>query len=159
MTEKQFENRPNKSNVLERENLDLSEELDYYKTKCASLETGLFQADKENEDMRRLINNISLQRDEFHRGARENANRVGKLKKENEELKLLIQNWEALDEEKDEQLNKQNQTLKKLVKENERLKQIINDKEVEWLRDNTVWEQMPTSKRTVTKTTFGDKND
>ena len=66
----------------------------------------------ENEDMRRLINNISHQRDEFHHGARENANRVGKLKKENEELKLLVQNWEALDEEKDEQLDKQNQTLK-----------------------------------------------
>lgn len=41
----------------------------------------------ENEDMRRLIDNISLQRDEFLRGARENANRVGKLKKENEQLK------------------------------------------------------------------------
>ena len=40
-----------------------------------------------NEDMKRLINNISLQRDEFHRGARENANRVGKLKRENKELK------------------------------------------------------------------------
>ena len=40
-----------------------------------------------NEDMKRLINNISLHRDEFHRGARENANRVGKLKRENKELK------------------------------------------------------------------------
>ena len=45
----------------------------------------------ENEDMKRLIDdmirlrdNISHQRDEFHRGARENANRTGKLKKENE---------------------------------------------------------------------------
>ena len=74
-------------------------------------------------------------------------------------LKLVVQNWEALDEEKDEQLNRQNQSLKKLVKENAQLKQLINDKEVEWLRNNTVWEQMPTSKRTVTKTTFGDKND
>lgn len=74
-------------------------------------------------------------------------------------LKLLVQNWEALDEEKDEQLDRQNQALKKLVKENAQLKQLINDKEVEWLRNNTVWEQMPTNKRTVTKTTFGDKND
>lgn len=32
---------------------DLSEELDYYKTKCASLETGLFQVDKENEQLRK----------------------------------------------------------------------------------------------------------
>lgn len=45
------------------------------------------QLKSENEDMKRLINNISLQRDEFHRGARENANRVGKLKRENKELK------------------------------------------------------------------------
>ena len=44
----------------------------------------------ENEDMRRLINNISHQRDEFHHGARENANRVGKLKKENEQLRDFI---------------------------------------------------------------------
>ena len=116
---------------LKKENLDLSEELDYYKAKCASLETGLFQADKENRQ----------------------------LKIENNSLKLLVQNWEALDEEKDEQLDRQNQSLKKLVKENAQLKQLINDKEVEWLRNNTVWEQMPTSKRTITKTTFGDKND
>ena len=34
-----------------------------------------------------------------------------------------------------------------------------SDKEVEWLRNNTVWEQMPTSKRTFSKTTLGDKND
>lgn len=74
-------------------------------------------------------------------------------------LKLLVQNWEALDEEKDEQLDKQNQKLKKLVKENKQLKQQLNDKETEWLRNNTVCEQMPTNKQTITKTTFGDKND
>ena len=33
---------------LEKENLDLSEELDYYKTKCASLETGYIQEQDEN---------------------------------------------------------------------------------------------------------------
>ena len=67
----------NQNEELKKENLDLSEELDYYKTKCASLENGLLQS----------------QRD------------------------------------------------------------------VEWLRDTTVWEQMPTSKPTVTKTTLSDKND
>lgn len=56
----------------------------------------------ENEDMRRLINNISLQRDEFHRGARENANHVGKLKKENKKLKSIIKEvTELLSEEVD----------------------------------------------------------
>ena len=36
------------------------------------------------------MQNTSDQRDEFYRGARENANRVGKLKKENEQLKKRI---------------------------------------------------------------------
>lgn len=41
-----------KNKKLQKENLDLSEELDYYKTKCASLETGLFQADRENRQLK-----------------------------------------------------------------------------------------------------------
>lgn len=45
------------------------------------------QLKSEKEDMQILINNISDQRDEFHRAVRENANRVGELKKENEDLK------------------------------------------------------------------------
>lgn len=53
------------------------------------------QLKSENEDMRRLINNISYQRDEFHHGARENANRVGKLKKENEQLKEHLSTWRS----------------------------------------------------------------
>ena len=40
---------------LKKENLDLSEELDYYKTKCASLETRLFQADRENGQLKEKI--------------------------------------------------------------------------------------------------------
>ena len=105
--------------------------MDYYKAKCASLETGLFQADRENNQLKMGVDS----------------------------LKLLVQNWEALDDEKDEQINRQSQTLKKLIKENAQLKQLINDKEIEWLRNNTVWEQIPTNKRTITKTTFGDKNE
>ena len=61
----------------------LEKELNRIKNKNEGLKS-------ENEDMRRLINNISHQRDEFHHGARENANRVGKLKKENEQLKQRI---------------------------------------------------------------------
>lgn len=75
---------------LKKENLNLSEELDYYKAKCASLETGLFQADKENKQLKMGIDS----------------------------LKLLVKNWEALDEEKDEQIDRQSQALKKLKKEN-----------------------------------------
>lgn len=95
---------------LKKENLDLSEELDYYKAKCASLETGLFQADRENNQLKMGVDS----------------------------LKLLVQNWEALDEEKDEQLDRQNQKLKKLIKENAQLKQLINDKEIEWLRKKVI---------------------
>lgn len=45
---------------------------------------------EENEQLKTQLQNTSDQRDEFHRGARENANYVGKLKKENEQLKKLI---------------------------------------------------------------------
>ena len=45
---------------------------------------------EENNELRLQLNLCSDQRNEFHRGARENANRVGKLKKENEQLKSFI---------------------------------------------------------------------
>ena len=38
---------------------------------------------------------LKIEEVEFHRGARENANRVGKLKKENEQLKHSIKCLEA----------------------------------------------------------------
>ena len=41
----------------------------------------------ENEQLKTQLQNTSDQRDEFHRGARENANRVGELERENEQLK------------------------------------------------------------------------
>lgn len=44
---------------LKKEKLDLSEELDYYKTKCASLETGLFQTDKENRQLKSTIKEVT----------------------------------------------------------------------------------------------------
>ena len=50
---------------------------------------------EENQELRLQLNQCSDQRNEFHRGARENANRVGKLKKENEQLKHSIKCLEA----------------------------------------------------------------
>lgn len=47
----------------------------------------ILKLEKENEQLKFQLQSTSAQRDEFYRGARENANRVGKLKKENEELK------------------------------------------------------------------------
>lgn len=45
---------------------------------------------EENNELRLQLNLCSDQRNEFHRGARENANRVGKLEKENEQLKKVL---------------------------------------------------------------------
>lgn len=49
---------------------------------------------EENEELKTQLQNTSDQRNEFYRGARENANRVGKLEKENEQLKQLIKKLE-----------------------------------------------------------------
>lgn len=38
---------------LEKENLDLSEELDYYKAKCASLEVGMFNLEREYDKLKK----------------------------------------------------------------------------------------------------------
>lgn len=60
------------------------------------------------------------------------------------------------DREYAERLYKRNQQLEQ---ENKQLKQQrLIDKEIEWLRNNTVWEQMPSSKRTFTKTQYFSKN-
>lgn len=61
---------------LEKENLDLTEELDYYKTKCASLETGYIKAEDENWRLEKT--NMEF------------ANELGKTIDENEQLKQSI---------------------------------------------------------------------
>ena len=43
---------------------------------------------EENKEIKIQYDNLKAQRDEFYRGARENANRVGQLEKENKELKI-----------------------------------------------------------------------
>ena len=48
---------------------------------------------EENNELRLQLNLCSDQRNEFHRGARENANRVGKLKEENKQLKQKLDDW------------------------------------------------------------------
>ncbi len=58
---------------------------------------------EENNELRLMLNSCSDQRSEFHRGARENANRVGKLKKENEQLKSDLKDCKKL---KTKRLNK-----------------------------------------------------
>lgn len=77
------------------------------------IEELLNELNDENEQLKFQLQNTYDQRDEFHRGARENANRVGKLEKENEQLRhdatILIQS---------------NQDYRK---ENEQLKERINE--------------------------------
>lgn len=79
---------------LEKENLDLSEELDYYKTKCASLETGLFQADRENEQLKtdnnRLVNETAKIVAEHHKKVFELID-----KKLNEDKKIYKMTYES----------------------------------------------------------------
>ena len=72
---------------LEKENEEL-------KSNCKNYEwyKQYKQLLNENEQLKTQLQNTSAQRDEFGRGARENANRVGKLKKENEQLKQFQTN-------------------------------------------------------------------
>ncbi len=62
-----------KNKQLEHQLLDLSEELDYYKAKCASLETGYIQEQDENWKL--------------EKSKMEFANELGKTIDENEQLK------------------------------------------------------------------------
>lgn len=52
-----------------------------------SIVNKLNELTEESEQLRLQLNLCSDQRNEFHRGARENANCIGKLEKENEQLK------------------------------------------------------------------------
>ena len=70
---------------------------------------------EENEQLKIQLQNTSDQRDEFHRGARENANRVGKLQKENEQLKMKKDNLikiSAMTQVRNDKLSKENKELK-----------------------------------------------
>lgn len=49
---------------------------------------------EENKEIKIQYDNLKAQRDEFYRGARENANRVGQLEKENKELKYHLNRTE-----------------------------------------------------------------
>lgn len=106
---------------LEKENLDLSEELDYYKTKCASLETGLFQADKENERLK------SICKDHRDHAIDFKADCV-RLEKENEELKENCKNYNWYKQ------------YKTLLNENDELKQELfeESKELLWVTSSEI---------------------
>lgn len=89
-------------NTLSDENEQLKSRIEYLERKIerernsnatqerkwqTEAENQINELSEENEQLKILLDNISAQRDEFHRGARENANRVGELEKENEQLK------------------------------------------------------------------------
>lgn len=91
---------------------------------------------------------------------------LNELHEENEYLCEKIKenewHWNTIDEDKDVWMYK----CKKLEEENEQLKtqlkdceKRVTDKEVEWIRENTVWEQMPSNKRTYTSTIYHRRND
>ena len=131
-------------NVLD----EVFDDVDYYYEKCIRL-------NKENEQLKHRLA-ISEKANFVTALAKENE----QLKKENNELKLLVQNWESLDDEKDSQLDKQNNALKKLKKENQLLKErLAEQNDIEWLRNNTVWEVMPSNRRTFISTIYHRRND
>ena len=51
---------------------------------------------EDKQDLQIMLNQCRDQRNEFHRGARENANRVGKLERENERLTNRVLECEAI---------------------------------------------------------------
>ena len=98
------------------------------KGKCSALEI-------ENEQLKFQLRNISDQRDEFHRGARENANRVGKLEKENEQLQhdatiLILSNQDYRKE--NEQLKEDNNALIHLLENQSMIIQELHSKLLEY---------------------------
>ena len=95
----------------------------------------------ENEQLKMQLQNTSAQRDEFLRGARENANRVGKLKKENEELKSelnkqteITTNLGDFREFITKEQVKLNKDYNRLKEENKKLKQSKKGQELEIVR-------------------------
>ena len=90
---------------------------------------------EENEQLKTQLQNTSDQRDEFHRGARENANRVGKLEKENGQLRhdatiLILSNQDYRKE--NEQLKQRND---RQTKQLDRLYHLIEEKDWRTLTD------------------------
>ena len=88
MTEKRFECDKGSRIIIDNET-----KLHYIMTldwECRLITKLLNHFSEENEQLKFELQSTSDQRDEFHRGARENANRVGKLEKENEQLKKVL---------------------------------------------------------------------
>ena len=101
MTEKRFEVVMNEFDEVEyimdkamMEDRDFAEFIDFVEDVC-----------KENEQLKFQLQNTSDQRDEFYRGARENANRVGKLEKENEQLKEELKELKIDNKAKDDAID------------------------------------------------------
>ena len=85
---------------------------------------------EENQELILQLNQCSDQRNEFHRGARENANRVGKLEKENEQLKsenMMVTGANKILKENNKRLKEEIKDFQDLLagKEEELLKPII----------------------------------
>ena len=75
------------------------------------------------------------------------------------EKRFTSDKWQVYDKDKVITVDETVELLNMLHEENEefkqQLKQILSRKDgLEWLRNNTVWEQMPTDIRTFTKTSY-----
>lgn len=95
----------------------------------------LNELNEENKKIKTQYDNLKAQRDEFYRGARENANNVGQLEKENEELKQSIHDWQGSYDELYEdnlELEKENKEFKSILQD---MGLIMSNEEVKNVRD------------------------
>lgn len=120
-----------KLNALNEENEQLEEAREYYQENFLTMKTERNQFKRENEQLKLQMLNIEEDMDYFKSKA--SSLEEGYIKLQDQEIRL----------------KKENGQLKAQLKDCEKR---VTDKEVEWLRNNTVWEQMPSNKRTYTTT-------
>ena len=98
----------------------------YHDSRASLLEivNELNELDEKNKEIKTQYDNLKAQRDEFYRGARENANHVGQLEKENEELK---QQLDSLQTKKNLSSIHTHKKITGLMEANKELKQSISD--------------------------------
>ena len=77
---------------------------------------------------------------------------LNNLHEENQALKKHIKVLDQSEEASIKYNLKLAEENQKLKEENKILRKNLSDKDIEWIRNNTTWEQMPSNHKTITKT-------
>jgi len=92
--------------LLETQILHLKEDLDYYKSKCASLEEGLIREERDNHQLKQQIHNVMNELNNKSEQGSRCQKQLGyeksmhlKFKKENEQLKTELTELKASEED------------------------------------------------------------